>query len=271
MSESLPDWAPVGVDLERPNAARVYDYLLGGACNFEHDRHFAEKLLSTIPEAKGAARLNRAFLRRAVRFCVEQGIRQFLDLGSGIPTVGNVHEIAQRDAPEARVVYVDSEAIAVAHSELILERNDRAGVTQSDLLNVDRVLESEPVKQLIDFDEPVAILMAAVLHFVPDSADPAPAVARYVDAMAPGSYLVLSHAAKVEMQRSRDGWRMYDESSTPGGGRTRDEVAAFMAGTEIVEPGVVWTAEWRPDSVLNLSERPELSMVYAAVGRKAQV
>jgi hypothetical protein len=271
MSESLPAWAPASVDLQRPNAARVYDYLLGGACNFEHDRQFAEKLLATIPEAKGAARLNRAFLRRAVKFCVAQGIRQFLDLGSGIPTAGNVHEIAQREAPDAHVVYVDAEPVAVAHSELILEGNHRAGVLQSDLLDVDRVLTAEPVRKLIDFDQPVAILMAAVLHFVPDSADPAPAVARYIRTMAPGSYFVLSHAAKVEMKRSQDGWRMYDDSTTPGGGRTRDEVAAFMTGTEIVEPGVVWTPEWRPDTPPDTGARPELSMVYAAVGHKTQV
>jgi hypothetical protein len=268
MADSLPDWAPATVDLDRPNAARVYDYLLGGACNFEQDRQFAENLLATIPEARGAARLNRAFLRRAVRFCLARGIRQFLDIGSGIPTVGNVHEIAQKQAPDARVVYVDNEAVAVAHSELILKNNDNAGVAHGDLLDVDGVLGAEAVRKLIDFDQPVAILMAAVLHFVPDSAYPRPVVARYVDAMAPGSYLVLSHAARVNLQRSRDGWRMYDQSSTPGSGRTRDEVAAFMTGTELVEPGVVWTPQWRPDAPGDEGEHPELAMVYAAVGRK---
>src|SRR5689334_974397 len=116
MADSLPDWAPATVDLDRPNAARVYDYLLGGACNFEQDRQFAENLLATIPEAGGGARLSRACLRRAVRFCLARGIRQFLDIGSGIPTVGNVHEIGQKQAPDARVVYVDNEAVAVAHS-----------------------------------------------------------------------------------------------------------------------------------------------------------
>src|SRR5262245_14641015 len=112
MSNDVPDWAPRSVDLDKPNAARIYDYLLGGACNFEQDRVFAERLLATIPEARDAARLNRAFLRRAVRFCVDQGIRQFLDIGSGIPTVGNVHEIAQAAAPECRVLYVDNEPVA---------------------------------------------------------------------------------------------------------------------------------------------------------------
>jgi hypothetical protein len=267
MSDSLPAWAPATVDLERPNAARVYDYLLGGACNFEHDRQFAEKLLSTIPEARGVARRNRAFLRRAVRFCVAQGIRQFLDIGSGIPTVGNVHEIAQRDAPDCRVVYVDSEPVAVAHSTLMLEGNDRAGAAQANLLDVDGVLGAEPVRRLLDFDQPIAVLMAAVLHFVPDSAEPEAAIARYVDVMAPGSYLVLSHAAKVDLQRSQEGWKLYNDTSTPGGGRTREQVAAFMAGMELVEPGVVWLSEWRPDSLDDAAD-PEQSIGYAAVGRK---
>jgi hypothetical protein len=267
MPDELPAWAPASVDLDRPNAARVYDYLLGGACNFEPDRQFAEKLLATIPEARGVARLNRSFLRRAVRFCVANGIRQFLDIGSGIPTVGNVHEIAQREVPEARVVYVDHEPVAVAHSELILEDNDHAGAAQANLLDVDGVLGAEPVRRLLDLDQPIAVLMAAVLHFVPDSANPGAAVARYVDAVAPGSYLVLSHAAKVDLQRSQDGWKMYNNTSTPGGPRTREQVIALMTGTELVEPGVVWLPEWRPEDLDDV-ENPALSLGYAAVGRK---
>jgi hypothetical protein len=268
MSDSLPAWAPVSVDLDRPNAARVYDYLLGGACNFEHDRRFAEQLLATIPEARGVARLNRAFLRRAVRYCLENGIRQFLDLGSGIPTVGNVHEIAQREVPNCRVVYVDAEAVAVAHSELILEGNQYAGAMQANLLDVDQVLRAEPVRRLLDFDQPIAVLMAAVLHFVPDSANDGSTVARYVDVMAPGSFLVLSHAAKVDLPQSRDGWKMYENTSTPGGGRTREEVAALMAGTELVAPGVAWLSEWRPESLDDVGE-PSRSFGFAAVGCKS--
>lgn len=268
MPNDLPDWAPVSVDLDKPNAARVYDYLLGGACNFEHDRKFADNLLSTIPEAKKAARLNRGFLRRAVQFCVDNGIRQFLDIGSGIPTVGNVHEIAQKQAPESRVVYVDNESIAVAHSKLILEDNDRADVVLGDFSDPDAILRSEPARGLLDFDQPMAILMAAVLHFVPDSANPRRSVARYVEAMAPGSYLVLSHAARVTLQRSKDGWQLYDRSSTPGSGRTREEVAEFMAGTELVDPGVVWTPQWRPEAAADVGDHPELALVHAAVGRK---
>jgi hypothetical protein len=267
MADSLPAWAPADVDLEKPNAARVYDYLLGGACNFEPDRQFAEQLLATIPEARGVARRNRAFLRRAVKFCVQNGVRQFLDLGSGIPTVGNVHEIAQQEVPGCRVVYVDSEPVAVAHSDLILDGNAHAGAVRANLLDVDGVLGAEPVRRLLDLDQPVAVLMAAVLHFVPDSANPHAAVARYVDVMAPGSYLVLSHAATVDLQRTQDGWKMYNNTNTPGGGRTREEVAAFLAGLEPVEPGVVWLSEWRPESPDEVGD-PEQSFGYAVVGRK---
>ena len=267
MPASLPDWAPASIDLERPNAARVYDYLLGGACNFASDRQFAEQLLGMMPEVREVSRRNRAFLRRAIRFCIGNGIRQFLDLGSGIPTVGNVHEVAQQQVPDCRIVYVDNEAVAVAHSELILQQNEHAGAAQADLLDVDRVLAAEPVRRVLDLDQPVAILMAAVLHFVPDSANPRAAVARYVDAMAPGSYLVLSHAAQIDLQRAQDGWKLYDNTSTPGGGRSREEFTAFMAGTELVEPGVVYLSEWRPEAPED-AVSPERSLAYAAVGRK---
>jgi S-adenosyl methyltransferase len=268
VSNELPSWAPPNVDLHRPNAARVYDFLLGGACNFEQDRVFATRLLETMPEARNAARLNRQFLSRAVRFCVHQGVDQFLDLGSGIPTAGNVHEIAQAHDPECRVAYVDNEPVAVAHSCLLLADNDRADVVAGDLLHTDAVLGAGPVRRLIDFDRPMAVLMASVLHFVPDSANPGAAVARYVEAMAPGSYLVLSHVATTELQRSEDSWRMYSETTTPGAGRTRAEIADLMAGTELVAPGIVWTPQWRPDRPEDVGEHPELSVVYAAVGQK---
>jgi hypothetical protein len=263
---SLPAWAPEDIDVSRPNAARVYDYLLDGACNFKVDREFAEKLLATNPEIAEAVRHNRAFLGRVVRFCVDQGIRQFLDLGSGVPTVGNVHEIAQSMVPECRVVYVDHEPVAVVHSQLMLEHNRQADALQADLLDVDTVLDSEPVRRLVDFTQPVAVIMAAVLHFVPDSANPGAIVARYVEEMAPDSFLVLSHGVRVEQERVRRGYRMYNQSNTPAGGRTREEIQAFMAGTDILEPGVVWTTQWRPE--FNPRVEPGPAWLYAAVGRK---
>jgi hypothetical protein len=266
MTRELPGWVPPGIDVDRPNAARVYDYLLGGACNFEVDRVFAQQLQRITPHVERSMLDNRAFLGRAVRFCVEQGIRQFLDLGSGIPTVGNVHEIAQRLAPECRVVYVDNEPIAVAHSQLILAGNDNADVVLADLLDVDTVLSCEPVQRLLDFTQPLAVILAAVLHFIPDDAGPYDVVARYVDTMPSGSFLVVSHGVRAEQQREEDTYRLYDQSSTPARGRSRDEVHAFLAGTELVEPGVVWTSQWRPE--YDPGEYLNQSGVYAAVGHK---
>jgi S-adenosyl methyltransferase len=266
MQAEWPRWAAADVDPDRPNPARVYDYLLGGACNFEVDRVFAHKLLEVAPDANAILRHNRAFLGRAVQFCVDQGIQQFLDLGAGIPTVGNVHEIAQRADPGCRVVYVDHEPIAVAHSELMLEHNDNASAVLADLLDVDLVLGSQPVQRLLDFTQPMAVILAAVLHFIPDEANPHHAVTRYVDAMAPGSFLILSHGARTDQQRFRAVRRMYHQSGTPALGRTREQIQAFMSGTQIVEPGLVWTPQWQPE--FDPGDHPGSAMIYAAVGRK---
>jgi hypothetical protein len=267
-STERPNWAPESIDIDQPNVARVYDYLLGGAANFAPDREFAEKLLAMMPEARPAARLNRAFLRRAVQFCVEAGIRQFLDIGSGIPTVGNVHEIAQRIDPACRVVYVDTEPVAVTHSQLMLQDNDRAAALRADLLDVDTILDSEPVRQLIDFDEPVGLLLLSMLHFVPDEAGPYDAVARYVARMAPGSFLVLSHAVAIERQRADEITELYKRSPTQGVARRRADVERFLEGLEPVAPGLVWTPQWRPEVPDDLPDEPERAAVLAAVARK---
>jgi hypothetical protein len=269
MSAERPWWAPQSIDLERPNAARVYDYMLGGGCNFEADRRFAEKFLEMLPDGDRAFRANRAFLGRAVRFCVQAGIRQFLDLGSGIPTVGNVHEIAQGMAPECRVVYVDNEPVAVAHSEAILEGNDNAAVLQADLTDVDTVLGSASVARLIDFEQPVALLMVSVLHFVPNSAEPGWAVARYLRQLASGSYFVISHGTVAEIEDVPPGSaEHYDQTPTPFVSRTRAQVMNFLAGTELVEPGMVWVSEWRPETPEDVGDNPKRSGILCAVGRK---
>ncbi|MFC4853619.1 SAM-dependent methyltransferase [Actinophytocola glycyrrhizae] len=265
MTGDRPSWAPESIDLDRPNAARIYDYLLGGAANFEQDRVFAAKLLEVMPLARSAARLNRAFLRRAVRFCAEQGIRQFVDIGSGIPTAGNVHEIAQAADPGARVLYVDNEPVAVTHSDLLLKDTPGAEAMLGDLTDPGPVLASP----LIDYSRPVALLMVAVLHFIPDSAEPHDAVARYVSALSPGSFLVLSHGVENPSLEGRaEVDRLYQESSTPGVRRTPDDITRFFHGLEFVEPGLVWTPEWRPDSPEDVGEHPEASLVFAGVARK---
>jgi hypothetical protein len=267
MSTERPGWAPEDIDLERPNAARVYDYLLGGMANFAKDREFAGRLSEIAPEAAKIAQTNRAFLRRAVTYCLDNGIRQFLDIGSGIPTAGNVHEIAQRIEPSAKVVYVDIEPVAVAHTELMLADNDNADVVHGNLLDPDTLLSSAPTRRLLNFDEPIAVLMVAVLHFLDDETGPHAAVARYVDAMAPGSYLVLSHIAAENTDEQTQARSLYQKNAVPILGRTPEQLAAFLTGTEILEPGIVWTPQWHPETSDNVTE-PERSKGYAAVGRK---
>src|SRR5919106_1662187 len=163
------EWVPVDVNTERPSPARMYDYLLGGAHNFAVDRKMAEQAIAADPEVAQAAWVNRAFLRRAVEFLVDAGVRQFLDIGSGIPTVGHVHEVAQRVAPESRIVFVDIDPVAVAHSRQILAGNERTAVIQQDAREPERILNDPSARRLLDLAEPVAVLVVALLHFISDA------------------------------------------------------------------------------------------------------
>ncbi|MPZ66343.1 MAG: hypothetical protein GEU83_12810 [Pseudonocardiaceae bacterium] len=262
-------WVPPGVDVDQPSAARTYDYQLGGGHNFAADRELGERLTAAMPGMRDIARLNRAFLRRAVLYLVSSGVRQFLDLGSGIPTVGNVHEIAQQADEQARVVYVDKEPVAAAHSRLLLDGNEAATMVQADMCEPEGVLQAAETQRLLNFDEPVGLLMVAVFHLVPDEQHPREIVARYRDPLAPGSFLALSHftadsrpeemAAVVELSR-----RM-DDQFYP---RTRAEVTDLFTGFDLVEPGVVSTARWRPEVPEELGPDAEHSEIYAGVGRK---
>jgi SAM-dependent methyltransferase len=246
-----PEWAPEEIDIERPSPARIYDYHLGGAHNFAADRQAAEQVAAIMPELPLIMRANRAFLFRAVRWLVDAGIRQFLDLGSGIPTRGNVHEVAQRAAPGSKVVYVDIDPVAAAHSKALLAGNDDAAVVQGDLRDVSGVLDAPEVRRLLDFSQPIGVLMVAVLHFVPDRDDPAGIVARYRDVIAPGSYLVVSHAAASEDEQAPEGadeaTAAYSRSVTEATLRTRAQVAGLFGGFDLVEPGVVYVTDWHPD------------------------
>lgn len=265
MSERVA-WVPDNVDVERPSAARVYDHLLGGGHNFAVDRAVGEKVLQALPNGRQIAISNRAFLRRAVLYMIEQGITQFLDLGSGIPTVGNVHEVAQEANPMCRVVYVDYDEVAVAHSQLILEGNQNATVVAADFCHPATVLSAPAVKRLLDFSKPLGLLMVAVFHFVPHEKDPLGVLGQYRDALPASSLLALSHltadhtpigmAAVVEaMKNSRD--PMYF--------RPYDEVLAMFDGFELIEPGVVDAPQWRPDP--DYYDIGSLG-VYAGLGRK---
>ncbi|MGH3815625.1 MAG: SAM-dependent methyltransferase, partial [Pseudonocardiaceae bacterium] len=205
-----------------------------------------------------------------VLFMVDSGIRQFLDIGSGIPTVGNVHEIAQRADPECRIVYVDRDSIAVAHSELLLAGNDRAVAIRANLRDVEDVLDHPQTQRLLDFDQPVGLLMLTLLHFVPDSWDPVGILARYRDRLAPGSYLGLSHGTP---DGNPAGWtevvELYKNTPDPAFPRSHQEVLRLFTGFELVEPGLVGCALWRPSGPGDISDSAEMNtLLYGGVGRK---
>ena len=244
-------WIPDEVDAARPSIARIYDFYLGGNHNLPVDREAARQVVETMPELPEIMRVNRAFLRRCVRHLVQAGIRNFLDLGSGIPTVGNVHEIAQAFDPASRVVYVDNDPVAVAHSREILNGNDRAMAVNADLRDPAAVLNDPEVDRLLllGLGEPLALLMSAVLHFVPDDDEAAALVATYRDALPSGSYLLVSHAShRVETgQHVVAAADQYSRTVAPMKLRSLQEVARLLDGFEIVEPGVVYCAQWHPD------------------------
>lgn len=255
--------------MERPSAARLYDYLLGGGHNFAHDRELAHKFLKAQPYAREIARHNRAFLRRAVLHMVGHGIRQFLDLGSGIPTVGNVHEIAQQAAPGSRVVYVDYEEVAYAHSTLMLADNPTATVVQEDLTRPAAILGHPETRGMLDFDQPVGLLMVGVFHFVSPERDPGGIVATYRDACAEGSMMAFSQFTRDLMPEEMDRVvEVMKGSRDPMFPRTHAEITALFDGFDIEEPGVVPTALWRPDTGLDDGSDPARAGIYAGVGRK---
>jgi SAM-dependent methyltransferase len=263
-----PWWLSGEFDPDRPSVARTYDYFLGGTHNLAADRRLAEQVLSAWPEVALAARSNRAFLRRAVSYCVRAGIRQFLDLGSGIPTVGNVHEVAQRAAPECRVVYVDIEPVAVAHSRAILAGNDRAAVLQADIRDPDRILGDPELRRLLDLGRPVAVLMVAVLPYVSDAEDPHRIVARYRDAVSSGSYLALTQWTTDTRPETAEVTEPIRSTGMPVTPRSRHQVERFFDGFELVDPGLVFIQQWRPDWLGAVEDHPDWSSTYCGVGYK---
>lgn len=253
-------------DLSRPSVGRVYDYLLGGSSNFSVDREFAREVRQVFPGASEFARVNRLLLQRVVRYLVDCGVRQFLDLGSGFPTVGSVHEIAQQLAPECRVVYVDLEPIAVAQNELVLENNEHATVVRGDLRRPEELLATPQISGFLDTGEPIGLLMLATLHFVGNDEGPGELVERYRYQLAPGSYLAVSHATNTRSGVASAA-RMYRNTAYPATLRTKGQIRDLLSGFELVEPGVVYSAQWRPDFPDEMRQ-PERSAAYAAVGRK---
>ncbi|WP_370963571.1 SAM-dependent methyltransferase [Amycolatopsis sp. cg9] len=259
------DWIPPGADLSRPSAARIYDYLLGGAHNLTADREVARKLEAIQPQVAAVARRNRAFLRRAVRFLLDQGVRQFLDLGSGIPTVGNVHEVAQATDPTSRVVYVDYEPVAVAHSRMLLKGNNNAATVEADATDTEAVLHADATKRLLDLGKPIGLLAITLGHYLPDVET---IFKDYREALAPGSYLALTHLtndfAVLNDPRVAETMRQTQDHIFP---RTKTEVRALFDGFELVEPGLTTSANWRPDRLAAVVD-PEEDGLYAGVGVK---
>ncbi|RKN41307.1 SAM-dependent methyltransferase [Streptomyces hoynatensis] len=267
-----PAWAPQGIDLSLPSISRMYDYYLGGSHNFEVDREAARKAIGLLPGLPKIAQANRAFMRRAVRYAVERGVTQFLDIGSGIPTFGNVHEVAQAASAEARVLYVDNDPVAVAHSKAVLADVPRAGVLAADFNDPAGILDSEETGRLLDLGRPVALLLVAVLHFFHDEDKPHERLAELRDALAPGSLLVLSHASTEDSPATPEQGAGLSELYRSGGNtlvmRSGEEVARFFDGFDLVDPGLVAMPDWRPDGPLD-EEDPIVYAGYAGVGLKA--
>ncbi|MET8847718.1 SAM-dependent methyltransferase [Amycolatopsis sp. NPDC004625] len=246
--------------------------MLGGGHNFAVDRAVGEQIERVMPGLRDSARVNRAFLGRAVRYMTAHGIRQFLDIGSGIPTVANVHEVAQAQDPGCRVVYVDRDPVAVAHSELMLAGNDRAAVVQADMRDPEKILDAPQVHGLLDLDEPIGLLMLLMLHWVPDESEPLELVGRYRAALAPGSFLALTHVTGDHQgENLGEATEVIKESRSPDQVtlRTHAEISTLFTGFELVEPGLVGCGEWRPAGPADIADAAAMNMlVYAGIGRK---
>jgi O-methyltransferase involved in polyketide biosynthesis len=271
--------APAGVDIDKPSAARMYDWYLGGSHNWAVDREFGRQVEQLMPQVKPVARQNRAFMNRAVIAALEAGIRQFVDLGSGVPTVGNVHEVVRDHLPSgerARVLYVDYEPVAVAHATVILEQDDAtdwARIAHHDMRDPDAVLEDPITEELIDFTQPVCLLMIAVLHFVGGDDHPNELVESYRERLAPGSWLALTHATaegvpEPEASAGRRVVAAYANTSNPMWLRNRADVEPWFGDWKMIEPGLTRATDWRPDGELDEVDAVARPYIWAGVAEK---
>jgi S-adenosyl methyltransferase len=265
-----PGPVPPGVDIKRANTARVYDYWLGGSHNFLADQDLGRAISAVDPIVRTGARANRAFLGRAVRFLAGAGIHQFLDIGSGIPAEGNVHEVAQAADPGARVVYVDTDPVVIAHSNAILAGSETTAVIEADLREPERILAHQAVRRLIDFGQPVGLLLVAVLHFIADADDPWRVVAALRDALPSGSYLVLGQGTNADKPAVADAFeKVYNGSvSTRIQMRSRAQIAGFFDGFDLVDPGLTYVSLWRPDASGDVPSDPSQFGNLVGVARK---
>lgn len=266
-----PSWSPPNLPLDKPSAARMYDYFLGGYHNFAIDRQAAEAATAIYPDFPLVMQANRAFLRRAVKYLASQGVRRFLDLGSGIPTVDNTHQVASRINPDSRVVYIDSDPIAVAHSRALLRDQPNATIIEADAVDRDLVRKHPAIRELLEGHEPVALLLVFVLHFVLDDEQAYALVRNLTDVLPSGSYVVISHGTPDNTPPDvRDQiLRLYRGTTNPVRVRTRAQFARFFEGLDLVEPGITFVPSWRPDAPDDLFvSEPERSAGFAAVARK---
>ena len=256
------------IDVSTPSPARLYNYYLGGKDNFAADREAAEAILAVMPEGRRVARENRSFLRRVVRhLAVEAGIRQFIDLGTGLPTQGNVHEVAQAVAPEARVVYVDNDPIVLAHGEALLVRDGNTAFVQADMRRPEEILAHPRLNHLIDFSRPVAVLFVSVLQFVTDDGEAAGIVRRFRNELAPGGHVVISTITSTgqDEEKVRIITEAYQKSTAPAVLRTRPQIEGLFGDLELIAPGLVPAPEWHPD--VTGKTAAGTSWVLAGVGR----
>ncbi|MFF8652387.1 SAM-dependent methyltransferase [Streptomyces griseoluteus] len=258
-----------GAEPDKASVARMYDAMLGGQHNFAIDREAVAAFTAIDPRVRTLARANRDFLGRAVRFLIDSGVRQFIDLGSGIPTQGNVHEVAQAADPDARVVYVDNDPVAVAHSASLLADNPRADIVDGDIRRPADILEAPQLRKLIDFEQPVAVLMITILHFITPEEDPHTLVGTFRNALPEGSWLALSHATNQDRPDTAAavGQLYRSRATSPVTARSYEEILGLFDGFDLVEPGLVHVPLWRPDPAEALPDNPTEYWVYAGVGR----
>jgi hypothetical protein len=262
-----PSYVPPDVDTSKPSVARVYDAILGGKANFAADREVAAEAVNAMGDGGSGARLNRAALGRAVRFMAGQGVAQFLDLGSGLPTVQNTHEIAQAADPAAQVVYVDNDPSAYLHARALLADDASTTVVLADIREPDTLLAMPGVTRFIDFSRPVGLILNAVIHHVLDEEDPYGIVERYKEVLAPGSYMQLTHFSDSSPQAMANE-QVLRQSLGRGQTRSREQIARFFDGLDLVEPGLVYLPQWRPDDPVSLPLDPGGKLMLVGVGRK---
>jgi hypothetical protein len=255
------------IDTGVAHPARMYDYYLGGKTHFAADRAAADTVLAVLPEGRDMAIANRAFLGRAVRFLAGQGINQFLDIGTGIPSPGNTSEVLRDVNPEASVVFVDNDPIVTTHTRALLGDSAMASVVHADLRDAGSLLADSGIKAALDFGRPIAVLLVAVLHFIRDQEEPARIVDTLRQAMPSGSYLVISHGTQdFNPARATAAVRGYDEATAPFVLRSREVVEQFFEGLDLLDPGVVQLPFWRPEG--QIEGDPSKIWLYAGVGRK---